>query len=394
MTYKISAFPVYYGWTKNNSDPTVTNLSRPCSLEVLVDENGLMRQKITDVLLGRLQEIYSVDSNIGYLQDGHELCDLYGSDFISFLSREILREFGEKSLDILEIGSGGGYLAKQLTMLGHRITTLDPSPLASRTAKKYGWNHICENFPSSKCDRYDLVINMDVWEHAFDPYEFIIEVAKVIRLGGMHITSVPDCGPSIAIGDHGIFMHQHISYFTDQSIYKISEKLPCKLKTLERSKVGGSLYVSFIHDSIDAKFEKDSLNLINSKSLSASHTSSNLIYEKFESAHLKFTSYLDKSINQGKKVGLWNPLRAIPYLSDCGYSNKIRLFDHDNSLRGMYPSGWDVAVENTQDLLVCPCDTVIILSLSWGAKIAERLRIDKYSDNIKLINEVLYDSKI
>jgi hypothetical protein len=235
---------------------------------------------------------------------------------------------------------------------------------------------------------------MDVWEHVFHPYHFIAEVAKVMRFGGMHITSVPDCGPSIEIGDHGIFMHQHISYFTEQSIYKMSDKLPCKLRTLERSKVGGSLYVSFIHDSGAVSHKEQRLNLINSNSMSAPRISRHAIYKKFESAHSAFASYLHKERNHGKKVGLWNPLRAIPYLTGYDAPNEIRLFDHDNSLRGMYPSGWDVSTENTQDLLERPCDTLIILSLSWGAKIAERLRNDGYTGNIKLINEVLHEEKI
>lgn len=394
MSYTISPFPVYYGWTKTNSDPSIIKLSRPCALEVYVDECGLMRQEVTDMLTIRMQEIYSVDSNIGYLQDGHELCDLYGSDFISFLISEIIREFGEKSLDILEIGSGGGYLAKQLTKLGHRITTIDPSPLSARTAQMFGWNHICDNFPSSKCEQYDLIINMDVWEHVFNPYQFITDVANVMRIGGMHITSVPDCGPSIAIGDHGIFMHQHISYFTEQSIYNMSDKLPCKLKTLERSRVGGSLYVSFITDSSTVSHNKQRLNLNNSDSMSAPCMSRLAIYEKFELAHSAFASYIHRERNHGKKVGLWNPLRAIPYLTGYDAPNEIRLFDHDNSLRGMYPSGWGVSTENTQDLLERPCDTLVILSLSWGAKIAERLKSDGYTGNIKLINEVLQYEEI
>ena len=83
-------------------------------------------------------------------------------------------------------------------------------------------------------------------------------------------------------------------------------------------------------------------------------------------------------------MGLYVPLRAFPYLGQLPPGVRLRFFDDDPGLRSRYYDGFDVVIENRDELAARPPVQVMICSLAFGHKIAARLR-DKQVDNLRIV---------
>ena len=80
---------------------------------------------------------------------------------------------------------------------------------------------------------------------------------------------------------------------------------------------------------------------------------------------------------EGKTIGLYIPSRAINALtiSKTGLDG-CRFFDDSQSLEGTFFPGISVPIESRQGLLSCPTDILLILSHTFGKRLAEELRPD------------------
>jgi hypothetical protein len=73
-----------------------------------------------------------------------------------------------------------------------------------------------------------------------------------------------------------------------------------------------------------------------------------------------------------------------------GFENKgIRFFDDDPNAHGKYYPGINIPIENMQDLLAHPTDVVLIMSQTFGPRLAARLKEELYKVSIVCINEIL-----
>ena len=84
------------------------------------------------------------------------------------------------------------------------------------------------------------------------------------------------------------------------------------------------------------------------------------------------------------ELGLYVPLRAFPYLAQLSSVTRVRFFDDDPGLRGCYYDGFDVAIENRDELANRHPAQVIVCSLAFGQKIAARLR-EKQLDKLRIV---------
>lgn len=96
---------------------------------------GLLIQEENTEVNDWLNRIYKEDSNLGYLQEGHDSAGIYGSDFISFIN-SVQTEFSIKIKSALDIGCSGTYLLKKLKSDGVSVMGIDPSPITAKIAEK------------------------------------------------------------------------------------------------------------------------------------------------------------------------------------------------------------------------------------------------------------------
>jgi 2-polyprenyl-6-hydroxyphenyl methylase/3-demethylubiquinone-9 3-methyltransferase len=123
---------------------------------------------------------------------------------LAFIREQALAQFERdpaarrpfEGLRLLDIGCGGGLLAEPMSRLGFAVTAIDPSernievaqahasegglPIAYRRAA-------AEDLLSEGALTFDVVLNMEVIEHAADPGAFLRDAARLIAPGGLMI---------------------------------------------------------------------------------------------------------------------------------------------------------------------------------------------------------------
>jgi len=136
-------------------------------------------------------------------------------DFLRFL--EVHADPGGKH--VLEIGCYDGYLLSLLREHhGCRVMGCDPSPGAAIAAS--AGIPVRQDFFSATLfpDGYDLVVMRGLLEHIPEPVGFLAEAGRVLSGGGLLAIEVPSLTFSLENGVIGDFFHEHISYFTLETL--------------------------------------------------------------------------------------------------------------------------------------------------------------------------------
>jgi SAM-dependent methyltransferase len=292
----------------------------------------------------------------------------YAEDFLSFLKRSLANRFeGER---VLEIGCGTGYLLHRLRLLGADVLGIEPGPQGQEGSKRFQIPIIRDFFPSSRItEKFDIIILFAVMEHAPSSSDFLSSLSKFLSTGGRIVISVPDCEPYMKSGDISILTHEHWNYYTETTLRNSIRKYTGLDVVAERSSFGGVLHT------------------IAHESASVPVTSSVRTDEAIQIAHefrrlarisvLRFLRYFKEANAKGHSVGVYVPARAINALSiirDTVDLSKVRFFDDNNVLHGTYFPGFAIPIESQEELISTPTDRVLIMSRSFGQRIADTLR--------------------
>lgn len=139
-----------------------------------------------------------------------------------------------KDSNILEIGSGYGFLLEYMINAGYKIEGLEISSYRRKlsnsisSANVYDYNILKDEVPLEMNKRYDVIIMLQMLEHISNPKKFLIKVREMLKDGGIAIIEVPN------FNDHMIkvckeyfefyFQRAHISYFTPDTLKYLIEE--------------------------------------------------------------------------------------------------------------------------------------------------------------------------
>ena len=123
---------------------------------------------------------------------------------------------------VLEIGCGNGFLLEELIKRGAKLAVgFEPSfSGASTTVRKaiiypeFFNEHTTEKIR----DRFDVIYSNAVLEHIADLPSHFSTIRRLLRPRGSFLCGVPNGEFSMQHGDFGLFAHEHVNYFTVQSI--------------------------------------------------------------------------------------------------------------------------------------------------------------------------------
>ena len=96
-------------------------------------------------------------------------------------------------LKVLDVGCGGGYTCEFLAQRGAIVTGIDPSAACIEAAKQHAEATgltidyrvgMGERLPF-ECDRFDVVVCVDVLEHVQTPAATVTEISRVLQPGGL-----------------------------------------------------------------------------------------------------------------------------------------------------------------------------------------------------------------
>lgn len=375
--------PFYWRLRSDADIDSPVPLNFPLTLEF--NELGHLSAKRDDELLGHLETIYSLDYNIGYLQEGYEIALPYMEDFWKYLT-ETLQSLPAKSR-ILEVGCGSALLLRRLKELGHDVFGIDPSPLSARASLEFGIPIIPSLLEEGlDLGEFDLIFSMDVLEHAFNPLNFLITSTSYLRDGGSLVVSVPDAGPSIDSFEISCAMHQHLQYFDGNSLQAILGKAGLSHVRVERAMYGGSLYGHATKSKYGtSKKVKGQLPSFDT----------NQVIERMEENLKIVVSKLQGYLESGEDVACYAPLRALPYLSQLpeGLTSKqIRFIDDTERWHGNYFDGTSIRIENIHDVQKTPPERIIIFSMTFDRELRKNVSSSGLKSKVTSLSELLVGS--
>ena len=133
--------------------------------------------------------INKISNPLDYLARSHE-------DYWSV--KEALSMFvkSKPSTEILEIGSGLGYLTYSLIKANYKVIGMDVSQTAVNLASEtFGDHYICKDlfeYAALRPESFDIVILTEVIEHVSKPLDFIEAIIKLLKPGGRAIITTPN----------------------------------------------------------------------------------------------------------------------------------------------------------------------------------------------------------
>jgi SAM-dependent methyltransferase len=328
-------------------------------------DTGRLLQASTPPLADVLSKAYSDGTMITGLMGEEGIGRQYAEDCIS----TVIETVGSERLDglrVLEIGSGTGYLLHRLHQLGAEVRGVEPGPQAELGAARYGIRIDRAFFPSVDLgDGYDLAILYLLLEHVADPEGLLREVSEVVRPGGTVLVVVQDEEPYVRSGELSLLFHEHYSYFSARTLERTILAAGGAGISMRRSSFSNLLVATYA-----AGRSTDGLGH-NGIDLQLAFT----FRERAERTVSRVAGKIGAVRASGGSVGIFVPSRAVNLLAMLGGPlDRIRFFDDDQSLRGTYYPGFPSPVEGRDHLLRQPPSCILVMSLSFGRKIAESIR--------------------
>lgn len=326
-------------------------------------ENGLVTQQRNEQVLAALDCIYKQEYNIGYLQDGNEIAKPYGKDFIAYLQSALEKNPNIKK--ILEIGCGGCVVLDSLKKGGYEVRGIDSSPFAATEGAKKGIEVITDFFPSSRIlERFDMIFHVDVLEHISDYIDFLRHQYEQLNDEGVVIVNVPDATDSIKVGDISMAMHQHLNYFTETSLSAALRNAGFEVVSVDKAGYGGSLYA----------IGRKKRNAASGGKASDSGRDYENFSSRAEQVIASFCDCSDRVLSDSKRtLGFYVPLRTLPYIARQGIYEGFRFFDDTGHWHMNVFDGVDVPIENFGDLKQNPVTDLMIMSLTFGDVIRNKV---------------------
>jgi SAM-dependent methyltransferase len=333
-----------------------------------VDEaTGRLVQVSSPGLEAILRQAYLHGSMITGMMSEDGIGRDYTEDFLSLLAEHLTVPIS--GARILEIGCGNGYLLSRLNALGAREAIgIDPGPHVERARRQYGVDARRGFFPDVAPDgTFDLVIAYCVLEHVSDPVTLLRDAGCFLAPGGQVAVVVQDEEPYIRAGEFSLLFHEHFSYFSGRTLRRTLLAAGGRAPTIARSRFSNLLFgCSAWGDGATGAEESLSEDLALATSFPA----------RAEALAGAWTARVAAAAREPGGAAVYVPGRAANYLVrlDSELQVGLRLIDDNPVLRGTYLPGIPIPIEGGDVLLASPPAETLIMSLSFGTRIAERLR--------------------
>ena len=247
-----------------------------------------------------------------------------GESYVSAVKNAIQND---SPRDILEIGGGSTWIASRLrqTFSTSSYVLVDPSVKDSAT----GVEVVLDYFPSSPIsDRYfDLVLGFNVLEHVSDPLSFLRNIRRQLSDSGRVILVYPDCERQLIRGDLNVLIHEHLSYFTEQSSRCLAAAAGFTVLSLCSENDAFTVVLEAGSSHVEEVQQLNEFDLLKTSD------------EAFKNVLKNISDVIRQQLNNGQYVGFHGAtpgLNTFLYITGIGDHQNIRIYDGDLSKVGLY----------------------------------------------------------
>lgn len=287
------------------------------------------------------------ETNYAYNSANSEYARTHWANFVLYLN-QLLK--GRKSIKALEIGSNDGFCANEFKKSNDGVTVhgLDASPFQVRRSQK--------EYPDisfSRClfgtekdgfgsESFDIIYANNVVNHANDLRGFLNRVHELITGNGMFVFEVPALDMMFLNKKWDQIYHEHVSYFSCNSITHIMGSSGFEITGLEINDYhGGSLRVTCQKSqkklgSLIPNFEADKIEVLkkyaerqrvvlqNAVRSIKSNSSKKIYFFGAPAKGVTFINYCEFSRsdiegcleNSADKIGRFIPVAGIPIIDE------------------------------------------------------------------------------
>jgi SAM-dependent methyltransferase len=354
-------------WTGGDDSDVYRNNKITCKL-LSCKSCGHVYQPREFVLASLLNEIY---------QSNHAQAstDLGKGKWGIQRAKQVLNALGKIQFDsVLEIGCGAGYLLKYLKSNFNIKIAEGIEPSLSKSVYADGVmlhkGFAGKEFNLSK--KFNLIYSNAVFEHIADLHDLMTFIKSTLTNGGFLFFGVPNTEILIRSGDPGLFIHEHIHYFTKMSVQKLLEMHEFHIKQLIESHDG--LYVW----ACKGRSEKTNYAL---ESIQLSE-----YQKKIDHILSKVTSVLSSS-----KIGIHGVNNSLNNVLGWGSLDQMsfKIFDNDEIKYGKYYFRKKVMnpdMESIKDI-----ESILVTSQFYFDEIFRQYRNMNFDGQVQCITEDNYD---
>lgn len=331
-------------------------------------KTNIIRQKISPKLKDSLKTYYLLG---GYASEplGEGTYGTRRAQIVMRFIKKSLLEMGKdfKNSTFLEIGSAYGYLLYLIKKEGAKeVLGLEPGNEGAAASKKYKIKTVKDFFPSPKIKKkFDCILSHCVLEHLENPQQILFEMQSALENSGFIFIAAPDCEDKMIVGDISIIAHQHINYFTKQSLGTLMrscgyiEVKVVKTKEIAMLCAWGKKHTKKIAP-VRIGPKKDNRQLLK-------------IFQMAVKTNLASIQKLVREIeSKNKTIGLYGYSPNLRGL--VNFKREPRIFDGDSAKFGKKLIGTNTYFESPKDLIEKPVDVLFVTPIDYDKEIRRNLK--------------------
>ncbi len=299
------------------------------------------------------------------------------------LARQLtdMLRLGKRDL-VVEAASNDGSLLKCFRDIGTRILGIEPATNLARVSENDGVETVNQFFCSETArqvrDEYGparVVIGNNVLAHVDDPSDFLQGARILLAADGLAVFEFPYLGAMLERMEYDTIYHEHLSYFSIQSVTHLCETAGLSVVRIEHLTVhGGSLRVFAAPTEGHVTHAPQVMELINKEKASGSVGFERIAYfaDGVRRHRDQLLGLLGDLHSEGKTIaGYGAPAKGNTMLNYCGIGRDLLpyLVDKNPLKVGHYAPGSHIPVLDAPVLLQRQPDYTLILAWNFAVEI-------------------------
>lgn len=328
----------------------------------LTTDKSVVLEIVECTQCGLVQQISS-PLHEGYYDDYDQKASSIESmaDYQRTLAAELTSRFALKGANVLEIGTGDGYFAKELVALGVEVFGIEPgrpsvaANLEDGLRVQLGYFGSDTQIPSDVLihKEYKALISRQVVSHIPDLHGFLGKARDVCESGGLLIFECPNVADALEQNRFFDFLPDYVSYLTPTSISALAVRFDLEIVEITQRR-NNEYFLAVLRKPDERK-----------------------VAERFKQWMEQLSEILRPHRQRNSKIAFWGAGgRGTTLLAMMGDESRdiSCVFDRAETKIGKFTPGSHIPVISPNSFVGEAPDCVVVTPVNFQSEIAEHLR--------------------